>query len=62
MTFTFFKKLLAPAAAVAVIGAPLMVATPATHAAPSNCSYSIDRRDVTGTCKSGSGQFRIHLD
>lgn len=62
MTHTVLKKLLAPAAAFAMLGSPLMTAAPAAHATPTNCTYSIDRRDVTGTCKSCRGEFRIHLD
>lgn len=48
-------------AVVASFGASLASA-PSAMAIPGGCTYSRSNRDVIGTCKTGSGSFRIRLD
>nr|AAG24829.1 propionicin T1 [Acidipropionibacterium thoenii] len=48
-------------ATAAAFGASL-AAAPSAMAVPGGCTYTRSNRDVIGTCKTGSGQFRIRLD
>ncbi len=60
--FTIKHKAGAAVLTAAMATGGMLMGSPVASAAPTNCTYSMSNRDAIGTCKSGTGQFRIRLD